>query len=50
MDYRSYQGNIEAATSTILYTEEQYRARSKGEAIDLQSVALPSTDLVLEDG
>jgi hypothetical protein len=50
MDYRSYQGNIEAATSTILYTEEQYRARSRGEAIDLQSIPLPSTDLVLEDG
>jgi hypothetical protein len=45
MDFRWPQSNIEAATSTILYTEEQYRARSRGEAIDLDNVPLPTTDL-----
>jgi hypothetical protein len=50
MDFRSYQAEIEAATSTILYTEDQYRARSRGEAIDLDTVPLPSTDLVSEEG
>jgi hypothetical protein len=45
MDFRSPQANIEAATSTILYAEEQYRARARGEAIDLDNVPLPTTDL-----
>jgi hypothetical protein len=45
MDFRFPQSNIEAATSTILYTEEQYRARARGEAIDLDNVPPPTTDL-----
>jgi hypothetical protein len=45
MDFRWPQSNIEAATSTILYTEEEYRARARGEAIDLDNVPLPTTDL-----
>jgi hypothetical protein len=45
MDFRFPQSNIEAATSTILYTEEQYRVRARGEAIDLDNVPLPTTDL-----
>jgi len=34
MDFRSPQANIEAATSTILYTEEQYRTRSTGRTLE----------------
>jgi hypothetical protein len=45
MDFRWPQSNIEAATSTILYTEEQHRARARGEAIDLDNLPLPTTDL-----
>jgi hypothetical protein len=42
MDYRSYQGNIEAGLSTILYTEEQYRARSRGTPANLPPPPPPS--------
>jgi hypothetical protein len=45
MDFRFPQSTIEAAASTILYTEEQYRDRARGEAIDLDNVPLPTTDL-----
>lgn len=45
MDFRSYQSDIEAATSTILYTEEQYRARSRGQPIDLENTPMLSTGL-----
>lgn len=45
MDFRWPQSNIEAATSTILYTEEQYRARARGEAIGLDNLPLPTTEL-----
>jgi hypothetical protein len=45
MDYRSYQSDIEAALSTILYTEADYRARSRGELKDLPPPPPPSTDL-----
>jgi len=34
MDFRFNQGNIESGISTILYTEEEDRARSKGQAVD----------------
>lgn len=34
MDFRFNQGNIESGLATILYTEEQYRARSQGQSID----------------
>jgi hypothetical protein len=45
MDFRSYQSDIEAATSTILYTEEQYRDRSRGQPIDLENTPMLSTGL-----
>jgi hypothetical protein len=45
MDFRSYQGNVEAALSTILYTEEEYQARSKGALTNLPAPPPPSTDL-----
>jgi hypothetical protein len=45
MDYRSPQGDIEAALSTILYTEEEYRARSRGTRPNLPAPPPPSTDL-----
>lgn len=45
MDFRSYQGNVEAALSTILYTEDEYRARSRGARPNLSAPPPPSTDL-----
>lgn len=45
MDYRHYQGDIEAAISTILYTEEEYRARSMRSFDHLPPPPPPSTDL-----
>ena len=41
MDYRQYQSHIEAAVSTILYTEEEYRARSRGKIANLPTPRLP---------
>jgi hypothetical protein len=49
MDFRAYQSDIEAAISTILYTEEEYRARSRGVPISMEGVPLPSTDLESDD-
>jgi hypothetical protein len=45
MDYRSYQGNIEAGLSTILYTEAEYTARRRGIPNNLPPPPPPSTDL-----
>jgi hypothetical protein len=39
----------ENAISTILYTEEEYRARSRGVPISMEGVPLPSTDLESDD-
>jgi len=50
MDYRSPQGDIEAALSTILCTEEEYRARSRGTRPNLPAPPPPSTDLSEIDG
>jgi hypothetical protein len=45
MEYRQYQADIEAALTTILYTEEDYRPRSRGELKNLPPPPPPSTDL-----
>jgi hypothetical protein len=43
MDFRAPQGDVEAAISTILFTEGQYRARSRG--TNLPTPPPPSTNL-----
>ncbi|WP_316169415.1 hypothetical protein [Bradyrhizobium sp. SZCCHNRI1058] len=45
MDYRSYQGNIEAGLSTILYTEAEYTAHRRRIPDNLPPPPPPSTDL-----